>query len=119
MITLKLEFPPRNLNPNTHINRFVKAAAAKNYRHACKVAALNARDRKSITLQAPVRARVTFCYGSRAWDLDNCIAAFKAGMDGIVESGLIPDDAPAVLQVTYRAVGGERRNVVVELEEAR
>ena len=119
MITLTLAFPPRDLNPNEHTHRWAKAAAAKNYRYACKVDALNVRNRKSITLQAPVKAVVTFCCGTRMWDLDNCIAAFKAGMDGIVESGLIPDDSPDVLQVEYLVTGGKKRNVVVQLEGGR
>jgi crossover junction endodeoxyribonuclease RusA len=119
VITLTLSFPPKDLNPNTHVHRMVKAAAAKNYRHECKTDALNARNRKSITLQAPIRATVTFCCGSKLWDLDNLVAAFKPAMDGIVESGLIPNDSPTVLHVDYRVVGGPKRNVTVTLEEAR
>lgn len=118
MIKLTLPFPPRDLNPNSHVNRWVKAAAAKQYRYACKIEALQARDRKRIALKAPVRAVVTIQCGKRMLDKDNAIAAFKAGMDGIVESGLIPDDSPDVLQVDYRVIGGEKRNVIVELEEA-
>lgn len=115
MITLTLPFPPRDLSPNARPNRWVKAAEAKNYRYACKVEALKVRDRKRIALQAPVRAVVTFSCGSHLWDEDNCTAAFKAGWDGIVDSGLIPGDSPDLLHVETRVVKGKKRNVTVEL----
>lgn len=115
MITLTLPFPPRDLSPNARPHWAVKAASAKNYRYACMTLALKARKGKRIALQAPVRAVVTFSCGTRMWDKDNCIAAFKAGLDGIVESGLIPGDSPDVLDVDYRVTGGKKRNVMVEL----
>lgn len=118
MITLTLPFPPRDLSPNARVHRMVKAAAVRTYRYECKVLALKARDRKRIALHAPVRAVVTFSCGKRLWDKDNCIAAFKAGLDGIVESELIPGDSPDLLDVDYRVIEGTKRNVTVTLEGA-
>lgn len=116
-VRLVLPFPPRDLSPNVRVHWAVKAASARNYRGLCKVEALNAANRRSIKLQPPVRARVLFVCGSRLWDQDNCTAAFKAGWDGIVESGLIPDDNPEVLQVVETLVQkGTKREVRVLLE---
>ena len=116
VITIILPFPPADLNPNRRPFWAVKAAAVKNYRHACKIKADEVRDRKTITLKAPVRAVVTFYCGTKVWDQDNLTAAFKAGWDGIVESGLIPDDSSDKLHVETHVVGGPKRRVVVELE---
>lgn len=116
-VTLILPFPARALSPNerTHYQAF--AAAKKLYRQQCKIDALVARKAKTIKLEAPVLARLTFICKGQLWDEDNALAAFKAGLDGIVESGLIPGDDPAQLHIESSVRKGQKACVWVELEE--
>jgi crossover junction endodeoxyribonuclease RusA len=116
-VHLQLPFPPKTLSPNDRPNRWDKSAAIRDYRGICKVEALVARDRKTIALKAPVKARVTFVCHPRLWDEDNCTAAFKAGWDGIVDSGLIPGDSPDLLHVETEVIKGSKAMVLVRLED--
>lgn len=115
-VHLMLPFPPKDLSPNARPNRWKKAATISDYREICRINGLEARDRKTIALNAPVRAWVTFVCHPREWDQDNCTAAFKAGWDGIVDSGLIPGDSPDLLHVETDVIKGPRAAVLVRLE---
>jgi crossover junction endodeoxyribonuclease RusA len=114
-VHLHLPFPPRALSPNARPGMWGKANAVKTYRQDCYHLALQARDRKTIALQAPVKAVVTFTCWPQVWDEDNATAAFKAGWDGIVDSGLIPGDSPDLLHVETVVVKGKPAGVRVEL----
>jgi len=115
-VHLQLPFPPRVLSPNDRPNRWEKSAAVRDYRGMCKVLALQARDRKTIRLEAPVRAWVTFVCKGQLWDEDNAIASLKALWDGIVDSGLIPGDSPDLLHVETTVTKGDEAAVLVRLE---
>lgn len=121
-VTLVLDYPPRYLSPNARPNRFRLTEAKREYRLACKVDALKVRNGQNIKypLRAPVTARVVFSVPKGDLpDEDNCTASFKAGWDGIVDSGLISDDNPNVLHVAETLVmRGARREVRVELRGA-
>jgi crossover junction endodeoxyribonuclease RusA len=79
-----LEWPYDALWPNSRPHWAVKAKATKGYRFAAKVKCLGAE---------PGIIRVTFCPKPKGPipDKDNCIAAFKAGQDGIADALKIND----------------------------
>ena len=47
-------------------------------------------------------------YHNRKIDYDNFHIGFKSSLDGIVDSGLVPDDNPEVLDVEFDKDGGKR-----------
>ena len=81
---LTMPWPPKELSPNARLHWAQLARAKKKYREACAWTALSQGARKlddsklkvSLTFYPPTR---------RAIDLDNCLARFKAGIDGLVD----------------------------------
>ena len=77
-----LPWPSQALSPNARVHRMAKATAARKYRAACdwhaKAAGLG-------RLQADaLHMTLTFCPPDhRRRDLDNMLAAFKPGLDGL------------------------------------
>ena len=82
---LVLPYPPAILNPNRKAHWAKKSSAAKKYRTdvwaVCKSMGFSSR-RFSITFHAP---------DGRRRDLDNVIAAFKAGQDGLSDAMGVDD----------------------------
>lgn len=79
-----LDWPYEALWPNKRPHWAAKAKATKAYRFAAKCLVGNAE---------PGLIRITFCPKSRGPipDRDNCIAAFKAGQDGIADALKVND----------------------------
>ena len=103
-----LPWPYHGLWPNHRPSPFAKARATKAYRF--HTAAL-ARQAKA----SPGPIRVTFCpmpKGPKP-DMDNCIAAFKAGQDGLADAMKVNDRH---LSITY-AMGERCRDggIIVEI----
>lgn len=119
-ISLDLPAPPEECRPNARVHWRVKAAAAKEYRYACKVLALNERNAKSgfYPLPAPVSMSVTFLLkDKRTRDWDNLIAAFKPGLDGIVDAGIISDDSVWVIRhPSFAVCESDHEGITVTLE---
>ena len=124
MITITLPFPPAELSPNSRKHWRVKAEAVKSYRYECKVLAMQAgRTHPTLRpwtddfpLKAPVNATVTFILkGKRRRDIDNLFASIKAGIDGLVDAGLLPDDDVKSWSPTLRYEQGEKASVRIEL----
>lgn len=105
MTRVLLEWPYPALWPNARAHWAVRAKATKGYRFAAKVKCLGA---------APGIVRVTFCpkpMGPMP-DKDNCIAAFKAGQDGIADALKINDrDLTVIHEMGGRCKDG---GVIVE-----
>ena len=85
MSEVVLPWPPRELSPNGRAHWTKKAKAARAYRQACYVLALQAR------IVAPERGRIPLTIeflppDRRPRDDDNIIAAFKAGRDGLADA---------------------------------
>jgi crossover junction endodeoxyribonuclease RusA len=101
-----LDWPYAALWPNARPHWAAKANSVKAYRFAAKVKLLKA-------TVGPIR--VTFCPKSRGPlpDMDNCIAAFKAGQDGIADALGVNDRD---LTVTHE-IGGRCKDgaVIVEI----
>lgn len=94
--TLTLPWPPRELSPNGRVHWAKKSKAAKQYRMTCRLLCMAA------GLVAPagaVRLLIEFVPpDARRRDDDNCLAAFKAGRDGLADA-LGIDDSRFVTQL--------------------
>ena len=64
----------------------------------------------------PLNVTITFILkDNRRHDWDNLLASFKAGIDGIVDAGLLPDDDVRSWSPTLRYEQGATAAVRVEL----
>lgn len=104
-----LPYPYPALWPNKRPHWSAKARATRSYRWTAKLAANGAK---------PGRVDLIFCpkpFGPPP-DLDNCIAAFKAGQDGLADAMGINDRG---LTFTY-AIGDRCKDgaVIVEITNA-
>jgi len=124
MITIELPFPPPELNPNFRPKHWSeKAEAIAQYRHDCKVDALqvvrslplSARLRMDADL--PIHVTITFILKDRRrHDWDNLLASAKALIDGaLVDAGLLPDDDVRSWSPTLRYEQGDKAAVRIEL----
>lgn len=84
MIELTLPWPGSDLSPNARVHWGVLHRAKKKYREAC---AWTAREQGAKKLQAKaLHLTLTFHPPSRrAFDLDNCLARLKSGLDGLAD----------------------------------
>lgn len=100
-VTLTLPWPAAALSPNARVHWAVKAKAA---REAKQTAFVVARQYRATShdwrgLAPPVALLVTFYAPDRkARDTDNLIASLKAGIDGLVQSGLLTGDDTTALR---------------------
>ncbi len=92
---ISLPWPPAKLSPNARTHWAVKAKAFKTYKVQCH--ALLSQHRES--LQGRAVFALEFCPPSaRRTDIDNCLSAFKAGIDALaIVSGV--DDSKFQLTI--------------------
>ena len=120
-ITLTLPFPPKELSPNARCAWQKKAAFVQSYRHECKIEGFKAL--RSMMPVAPFMSKdlpyavtITFVLkDKRRHDWDNLLASFKAGIDGLVDAGLLPDDDVRSWSCSLRYEQGDKAGVRVEL----
>ena len=101
MITIELPLPPRACSGNgSHGHWRTVSTSRKQYREECRFVALAAlRDARWETPQRVTVALLFGIKGARAVkryaprDEANAIYAFKAGIDGLIDAGLAPDDS--------------------------
>lgn len=94
-VTIVLPLPNPVLSPNVAIGsyggRMKKATAAKRYRRLAREAieaeVIETAPWDRVTVSAEFR-----CKTERRRDTDNAMASLKPAYDGIVDSGLVPDD---------------------------
>lgn len=81
-----LPWPPRELSPNArHAHWSSLARAKRRYRAACHLEALAGHCRR-MAHHTRLHLHLAFVPPDRrARDLDNCIAAMKAGLDGLAD----------------------------------
>ena len=81
---LTMPWPPKELSPNARLHYMAVYRAKSQYRESC---AWTAKSQGGKKLKADkIHVRLTFYPPSRrAIDLDNCLARFKAGIDGLVD----------------------------------
>ncbi|RWR28820.1 endodeoxyribonuclease RusA [Sinirhodobacter populi] len=115
MTRITLPFPYNGLSPNDrHKHWSEKARAVKRYRRDCAAFAM---ERGAHKLSGPFRLSVTFCPKSRGPlpDMDNLVASFKAGQDGLADVLHVNDRD---LAVTY-AIGERCKDggVIVDIHQ--
>ncbi len=123
MTSITLPFPPAELSPNSRKGWRAKASFVHAYRYLCKVETLNQFALATgglrplrIRGERPINATITFVLkDKRRHDWDNLLASFKAGIDGIVDAGLLPDDDVKSWSPTLRYEQGDQACVRVEL----
>ncbi len=94
-LVITLPLPNKVLQPNSTIasfgGRMKKAAATKRYRRLTKEAVEESCIESAPWEFVAVEA-IFFFKDSRRRDQDNAMGSLKAVYDGIVDSGLVPDD---------------------------
>ena len=120
-MNLRIEIPglpPKELSPNARIHFIVKAQHTAHYRAFVKMCAWewkhNGYDGK---WEIPDKAKVDVTFvvpDKRRRDKTNLASAFKAGLDGIVDAGIVKDDNYQCIDdqyhIEYRK--GERLTIV-------
>lgn len=102
VLTFDVDLPPRECSPNSREDRRGTARIRAKYRDDVAWLAVAARQSMGVEPFAldPGRISLTFatkgarmvgCYSAR--DADNALAAFKAGLDGLVIGGIFRDDS--------------------------
>ena len=88
MNSVQLPWFPKELNPNARKHWSVVAKHKKSYRSVCYLLAKQA----GIKPTESMRVVLTFYKPSnRHMDLDNCLAAIKAGLDGLADAIKVDD----------------------------
>lgn len=89
---VELPYPPRELNPNSRENRHKVARIKAKYRKDCELLSREALGRKKLAKDRLVNVLIDFWLpDARKRDMDNVIAAFKSGQDGVVDAIGIDD----------------------------
>jgi len=108
------DLPPAQLSPNSRLHWAARLPYKNGYK---QLVYLKAKEAANGWWEAPERARVVITFivpDKRKRDLDNLIASFKPGQDGIVDAGVIKDDSEIHADITYqmRYEKGQRYVVV-------
>ena len=105
-------WPPRELNPNGRAHWAAKARSAKAYRHACWALA---KEAKLVAPQGPIHVWLDFIPPSRRHhDVDNCVAAIKAGLDGLADALGVNDSRFVIHPALRDEIGGMVRVRIAE-----
>ena len=118
-ITIRLDWPPRELSPNFRAKHWsIPARAKREYRKACWADARKAKDfSTTYPLTGPLEAHVTFLTNTeQRMDLDNLIASLKAGLDGVADAGVIDNDKD-IVSWSSEVVKCLRREVLLFIKE--
>lgn len=106
-----------NTNAERKVSRFARAEHVKRWRHAFATLAREQRipalGRVSVTATPLVKSRRSLP------DAGAAMPSVKAGVDGLVDAGVLADDSPAyVASVCLRApVVGDVDGLLIEVEE--
>ena len=93
IVITDLPLPSRSLSPNARVHWAVKARTVKWYRQAAHIAATMALGRRKPRWRRAT-VQVTFRFRTRhRRDPDNLLASLKPAFDGLVDAGLLLDDA--------------------------
>lgn len=100
-----MPWPLKELSPNARLHWAQLAKAKKSYRQACAWTALS-QGAKPIEAEG-LHVTLTFYPPSRrAIDLDNCLARFKAGIDGLVDVLKVDDSKWKITIEKAEEIGG-------------
>jgi crossover junction endodeoxyribonuclease RusA len=133
-LTFTAPLPPKALNPNYKGHWSEKAPAAAHYRRDVALCALQAinkrlRSRPDAWQPKPSLVRVTLAFGVRPpagafrmdsfyrpRDIDNAIASFKAGLDGLRDAEAVSNDDHRHLELGPCTIDPSSDGVVVTVE---
>ncbi len=126
---LSLPLPPWQLHPNRRASWQAKSLAPKGklsvkaeYRDTVRwltVEALQDGLKQPPRSVLPAHLLLTFCFKKRyKQDRDNLSAAFKSGLDGLVDGGLVPSDDSDALSTSVEVEKGAPQNQVLVSWEA-
>lgn len=88
---LVLPYPHKDLNPNKRIHWSKKHKLAHDLRFHCKILAMKV-HKPAVDVEGKLNLQFTFYPpDNRRRDLDNVIAAFKAGFDGLADAWGVDD----------------------------
>jgi hypothetical protein len=125
VITFQVPLPPRELSPNTYKHWRKVSGAKKEYRNLVYLEGLHKFDTPSAGDVGFARCRLslTFCIkgGRPAYqprDAANALSAFKAGIDGLVDAGMCPDDSQKHLELGAILIDSKRGPFVEVTVEA-
>lgn len=103
----QVPLPPRELSPNTYKHWRTVSEAKRLYRTSVAFEGVSANVKRLAfeTGASKVRLSLTFCIakgrglGYQPRDAANALSAFKAGIDGLVDAGMCPDDSAKHLEL--------------------
>lgn len=117
-ITITVAWPPPALSPNARCHWAVRARAARDYRFAARLVALDAMNRRELAQSPPWRRAllrlVAYTPTRRRFDWDNLLASLKPAIDGLRDAGLIVEDTTeglTILQPRRELRRGGRREI--------
>lgn len=97
MIVIDLPWPPKELSPNARVHRMQRARVARQYRHDCAWATVEASGgihRCPRLTGSDLELIAEFRMPDKRWrDADNLLAMIKAGIDGVCDATGINDNA--------------------------
>lgn len=101
-VRVRLPYPPAGLSPNRRLHRLARARLTADYRRLTALLAgqdwRQGRERRApLPLARAVLVVTAHPPDGRRRDLDNVLSALKAAVDGLVDAGLLADDAAAHL----------------------
>lgn len=89
---INLPWPPKELSPNARNHWAVIARAKRIYRTECWAATKEVSNGIALIGNYKIPLEVTFYPpNKRHYDLDNCLASIKAGLDGIADALQVND----------------------------
>lgn len=107
MLEITLPWPPKELSPNARLHWSKKSKAAKGYRHACYMLAIQSGAKAGIPWVGDIHLWIDFYPPDRRHrDDDNMIAAFKAGRDGLADALGVDDKRFRTHQYVKEQIGG-------------
>ena len=117
-VTIVLPLPVKVLQPNCTVGsiggRFQKASATKRYRRLADEA-VQAEQVETMPWDRVIVTAAFFYATNRRRDPDNSTGSLKAVYDGIVDSGLVPDDDHVHMRRGEPSFSVDRESPRVEL----
>ena len=107
--------PNPELNPNKRLHRMRLSHAKREARRQAWALALEAGVPPAPISRAHVT--ITFIASDRVRrDLDNLFASMKSYIDGLVDAGVVEDDAATNVSYTISYERGEKANTIVKID---
>jgi crossover junction endodeoxyribonuclease RusA len=114
-MTFTLPLPPKALSPNARVHWRPKAAAVAAYRRTAKVAGAFVPASQRPAWSEAVAQLTFYLPDRRRRDRDNLAASMKAAFDGLVDAGILADDAGLHHEPVRMEIDRERPRVEITI----